>query len=166
MFKKKSHEMPLMKAVACTTVYTTEVMTSQKTVFLFQYCEYPISVEQDVKPPQPKFGGNYIMGAPWYNSYEPGQFTLLSMGLIRNSCGQILGPHESIHVKFGVRIFHHVVLKYGMKMLKCKKQNLMTSHFRTLCHNVTYHSNAEQANWQLDAEKHRQHCTHKIVEDF
>ena len=36
------------------------------------------------------------------NSYEPGQFTLLSVGLIRYSCGHISGPHELIHVKFGV----------------------------------------------------------------
>ena len=39
---------------------------------------------------------------PGSNSYEPGQlFTLISMGLIRYSCGHILGHHEPIHVKFG-----------------------------------------------------------------
>ena len=32
----------------------------------------------------------------------------------RYSCGHISGPHEPIHVKFGVlRVFHHVLLKYG-----------------------------------------------------
>ena len=36
------------------------------------------------------------------NSYEPGQFTLISMGLIRYSCGHISGHNEPIHVKFGV----------------------------------------------------------------
>ena len=33
--------------------------------------------------------------------YEPGQFTLISMGLIRYSYGHILGHHAPIHVKFG-----------------------------------------------------------------
>ena len=36
------------------------------------------------------------------NSYKPGQFTLLSIGLIRYSCGHISGLHEPIHVKFDV----------------------------------------------------------------
>ena len=36
------------------------------------------------------------------NSYEPGQFTLISVRLIRYSCGHISGYHEPIHVKFGV----------------------------------------------------------------
>ena len=67
------------------------------------------------------------------NSYEPGQFTLISVGLIRYSCGHILGHHEPIHVKFGVGGFF--IMFYWnivMKMLKCKKENLMTSHFSTL----------------------------------
>ena len=34
--------------------------------------------------------------------YESGQFTLISVGLIRYSCGHILGYHEPVHVKFGV----------------------------------------------------------------
>ena len=52
-----------------------------------------------------------------HNCLEPGQFTLISMGLIRYSCGHISGHHEPIYVKFGVwlsvRVFHHVLLKYG-----------------------------------------------------
>ena len=36
------------------------------------------------------------------NSYEPVQFTLISMGLIRYSCGHISGHHDPIHVEFGV----------------------------------------------------------------
>ena len=52
---------------------------------------------------------------PGSNSYEPGQlFTLISMELIRYSCGHILGHHEPIHVKFGVwRFFLHALPKYG-----------------------------------------------------
>ena len=40
---------------------------------------------------------------PGSKHYEPGQFTLISMGLIiRHSCCQISGHREPIHVKFGV----------------------------------------------------------------
>ena len=55
------------------------------------------------------------------------------MGLIRYSCGHISGHHEPIHVKPGVWGFF--IMFYWniiMKMLKCKKDNLMTSHFSTL----------------------------------
>ena len=71
---------------------------------------------------------------PGSNSYEPGQlFTLISMGLIRYSCGHILGHHEPIHVKFGVwRFFIMLYRNMVMKMLKCKQIFLMTSHFGTL----------------------------------
>ena len=71
---------------------------------------------------------------PGSNSYEPGQlFTLISMGLIRYSCGHILGHHEPIHVKFGVWRFFIMLYRYMvMKMLKCKQKFLMTSHFGTL----------------------------------
>ena len=55
------------------------------------------------------------------------------MGLIRSSCGRISGPHEPIHVKFGVwGFFIMFYWNIVMKMLKCKKENLMTSHFSTL----------------------------------
>ena len=55
------------------------------------------------------------------------------MGLIRYSCGQISGHHEPIHVKFGVwGLFIMFYWNIVMKMLKCKKENLMTSHFSTL----------------------------------
>ena len=55
------------------------------------------------------------------------------MGLIRYSCCHISGHHEPIHVKFGVWGFF-IMLYWNivMKMLKCKKENLMTSHFSTL----------------------------------
>ena len=73
------------------------------------------------------------VGICFPSSYEPGQFTLISMGLIRYSCGHISGYHEPIHVNFFVwgfliMFFWNIV----MKMLKCKKENLMTSHFSTL----------------------------------
>ena len=49
------------------------------------------------------------------------KFTLISMGLIRYSCGHILGHHEPIHVKFGVwRFFIMLYRNMVMKMLKCK----------------------------------------------
>ena len=39
------------------------------------------------------------------------------MGLIRYSCGHILGHHEPIHVRFGVwRFFHHALPKYEEKI--------------------------------------------------
>ena len=64
------------------------------------------------------------------SSYEPGQFTLISVGLIRYSCGHISGHHEPIHVKFGVwGFFIMFYWNMVMKMLKCKKENLMTSHY-------------------------------------
>ena len=70
---------------------------------------------------------------PVPNSYEPGQFTLISMGLIRYSCGHILGHHEPIHVKFGVwRFFIMLYRNMVMKMLKCKQFFFMMSHFGTL----------------------------------
>ena len=54
---------------------------------------------------------------------EPGIFTLISVGLIRYSCGHISGHHEPIHVKFGVWGFF-IMFCWNMviKMLKCKKK--------------------------------------------
>ena len=85
---------------------------------------------------------------PGFNSYEPGQFTLISMGVfmlpyirppwtnscqIWCSCCHISGHHEPIHVKFGVwKFFIMFYWNMVMKLLKCKKENLMTSHFSTL----------------------------------
>ena len=55
------------------------------------------------------------------------------MGIIRHSCDHISGHHEPIHVKFGVWGFF-IMFYWNMviKMLKCKKENLMMSHFNTL----------------------------------
>ena len=66
--------------------------------------------------------------------YEPGQFTLISMGpRYSYSCGHISGHHEPIHVKFGVWGFFIMLFwNMVMKMLKCKKENMMMSHFSTL----------------------------------
>ena len=56
------------------------------------------------------------------------------------------GHHEPIHVKF--RVWGFFIMFYWnmvMKMLKCKKENLMTSHFSTLCNeNVSL---SEKMNW-------------------
>ena len=38
-------------------------------------------------------------------SHEPGQSTLISMGLIRYSCGHISCPHELIPTRFGLWMF-------------------------------------------------------------
>ena len=63
-------------------------------------------------------------------------------GLIRYSWGHISGHHEPIHVKFGVwRFFIMFYWNTVMKVLICKKENLMTLHFSrpTLyCVNATF----------------------------
>ena len=42
----------------------------------------------------------------WFQTVmNQAKFTLISMGLIRYSCGHILDHHEQIHVKFGVGRF-------------------------------------------------------------
>ena len=52
------------------TSYSTEGMTSQKTSLAFQRFGYHVSVEHDEKHPQPKFGGNRLMGAEiWPHEY-------------------------------------------------------------------------------------------------
>ena len=72
----------------------------------------------------------------WPGSKQLGT-TLISMGLIRYSCGHILGHHEPIHVKFGVWRFF-IMLYRNMKKKNHenaemqKKIFLMTSHFGTL----------------------------------
>ena len=43
-----------------------------------------------------------------------------------------LRPHEPIHVKFGVRLFHHVLLRYGHENAKMQKRKFDESHFGTL----------------------------------
>ena len=59
----------------------------------------------------------------WELKHEPGQFTLISMGLIRYSCGHISGHHKQIHVKFDVcRFFHHVLLKYCHENAEMQKR--------------------------------------------
>ena len=95
--------------------------------------------EHDEKPPHTKFGVNWFMVAQdmaawiqispieisvnWpgsYNCLEPGQFTLISMGLILYSCGHILGPHEPIPTKFVVWRFF-IMLYRNMKKKKSWK---------------------------------------------
>ena len=97
----------------------------KKTLFtwIFGRAWYPLDIRVLPPPPPPP--------------RESGQFTLISMGLIRYSCSHS-GPHEPIHVKFGVWGF--LIMFYWnmvMKMLKCKNENLMTSHFGTLLGSIT-----------------------------
>ena len=60
------------------------------------------------------------------NSYERGQFTLISIRLIWYSCSHISGHHEPIHVKFSVRgLYIMFYWNIVLKMLKYKEENLM-----------------------------------------
>ena len=54
---------------------------------------------------------------------EPDQFTLISVGLIRYSCGHILDPHEPIPTQFGLWMFFIMLHRYMVsKTLKSKKK--------------------------------------------
>ena len=66
---------------------------------------------------------------------EPGQFTLISMGLSRYSCGHISGPHEPIPTKFGLWMFF-IMLHRDMvsKTLKCTPKKLWRHRFCTIEH--------------------------------
>ena len=59
-------------------------------------------------------------------------FTLNSMGLIRYSCGHILGPPwtDSCQI-WCVEVFIMLYQNMVMKMLKCKQFFFITSHFGT-----------------------------------
>ena len=46
------------------------------------------------------------------------------MGPTMYSCGHISGLHEPIHVKFGVWVFHDVLLKYGHENAEMHKRKL------------------------------------------
>ena len=46
------------------------------------------------------------------NSYEPGQFTLISIGLIKYSCSHISGPHETIPTSYGLWMFFIMLHRY------------------------------------------------------
>ena len=129
----------------------TDALMSQKTFFAFQRFGYHASVETMETMPRwsmmknihsPNLVGIGSWGPEiWPHEYllspieisvnRPGSkqlwtspiITLISMGLIRYSCGHILGHHEPIHVKFGVwRFFITLYRNMVMKMLKCKKK--------------------------------------------
>ena len=64
------------------------------------------------------------------NIYEPGQFIVILMRLIRNSCSHISCPHEPIHVKYGLEGFFIMFYwNMGHENDECKKENLMTSQY-------------------------------------
>ena len=81
---------------------------------------------------------------PFPNSFEPGQFALISMGLIRHSCGHISGHHELFHLRvFFIMFYWNMV----MKMLKLKKNDDVTLQYSIIlgtakcnayCHFVKY----------------------------
>ena len=113
-----------------------------KNLFAFQHFGYHVSVEHDEKHPQPKFGGNRFMGPKiWPDRYLispteisanlPDSTQLWTRPIYPH--GRASGHLEPIHVKFGVWGFF-IMLYWNrvIKMLKCKKETLMMSHFSTL----------------------------------
>ena len=56
-----------------------------------------------------------------HDCLEPGQFTLISVGLISYLCGHILGPHEPIPTKFGLWMFLLMLHQYMVSKMKKKK---------------------------------------------
>ena len=58
------------------------------------------------------------------NSYEPGQFTLISMGLIRYSCNAAISRATMNHFMsiWCVRVFHYVLLKYCHENAEMQKR--------------------------------------------
>ena len=70
-------------------------------------------------------GFKHLWTRPVYTNFNVANWVLSNI--------DISGHHEPIHVKFGVwGFFHMFYWNMVMKMLKCKKENLMTSHFSTL----------------------------------
>ena len=95
----------------------TEVMTSLTTFFAFQHFEYHMyrwSMMKNIHNPNlvgigswgPEIWPLEYLISPIAISYptvmNQANLHLISMGLIRYSCGHILGPHEPIHVKIGL----------------------------------------------------------------
>ena len=104
-------------------------MTSYFLNFAFPRFGHHVSAEHDEKHSQRKFWRNRS------NCYEPGQFTLISIGLIRYSCGHISGHHESIPTKFALWMFFIMLHRYIVsKTRKCKIKKLWRHHFGTLLH--------------------------------
>ena len=69
----------------------------------------------------------------WFQtSYKPGQFTLISIGLIKYLCGHISGNHEQIHVKFGVWGFSSCFTEYGHKNAEMQKKKIKWRHTSVL----------------------------------
>ena len=89
------------------------------------------------------------------------------MGVIRYSCGHISGYHEPIHVKFGVwGFFIMFYWNIVMKMLKCKKENLMTSHFSTLFSsemNINCHARIRTVSFPASANIMKHHKTGRVT---
>ena len=48
-------------------------------------------------------------------SWEPGKFTLISMGPIRFSYGLISGPYEPISTEWVAEVFHHALSIFGIQ---------------------------------------------------
>ena len=114
------------------TVYSDLVQFHQIFFFTFQHFHDHISVDCDEKPSHTIFDINWFMVAgdtvarKFYliNSivgYEQGQFTLISMKLVRYSCGHIFGsPWTGFHQIWAVDVFIMLHRYMLFKMLKCK----------------------------------------------
>ena len=111
----------------------------KKLFFAFQHFGYHVSVEHAKSIHSPNLVGIGSWGPEiWPHKYLispieisvnwPGSrqlwtrpITLISMGLIRYSCGHISGHHEPIHVNGDWWFFIMFYWNMVMKMLKCKK---------------------------------------------
>ena len=88
-------------------------------------CHWPTDIEgrsENLCNFDPGMGFKFWVFGLVHNCVEPGQFTLITMGLIRYSCDHILGPHQPIPTKFGLWMFLIMLHRYMVsKTLKCKK---------------------------------------------
>ena len=91
-------------------------MTSQKTFFGFSVFWIPCIGGAWWKTSTAQFG--------WESVHEPGQFTLISMGLIRYSCNAAISRATMNHFMsiWCVRVFHYVLLKYCHENAEMQKR--------------------------------------------
>ena len=97
-------------------------------------------------------GSKQLWTRPIYTVFN-GLFSC-SCGLFSCSWSRISGHHEPIHAKFGVWRFF-MLLKYGHKMLKRKKENLMMSHFSTLW--------MAKESWKTDIQGPNKHHFYMLI---
>ena len=101
----------------------------------------------------------------WFQTVtNQANFTPISTGLIRYSCGHILGHHEPIHDKFGVwGFFIMFYWNMVMKMLKCK--NKKTKQNKTKQNKQTNKQKRKKIWWRHTSVRDFQftHTTLRII---